>query len=499
MSSHCLYLSVLAASLFATLALACDSTRGGPCVPKTCEAVGAQCSALWDGCHESLDCGVCDEGVTCGSHAPNRCGEVPDDADVIEGGDVSGGDDVDGTDDVAAPADTGEGADAPTDDTGGPAEDTVAIPECTDTQLLCDGACADCPAGAGHACEGAACVATGCEAGQHHTGGACAAWVFETAFADRSDYACVAVGGGGEVGVCWRDDNYAGWGLRDSGGAWQRWTTTTSQVPVGVAVDGDGALWTVWWESFNGANYYVDRWPTRLAQPQLLGLRGEDAALATTSSGVPAVAFASGISGGNALQYLAAPSWSAATIEASPIGISTGRIGFAVAPSGEHVVAFANALTISFWRRSATGTAWTKTDVTTPEPVDTNRALRLAVDGAGVAYAAFRMQDKLALARHGASGSSVEVVSASPGAGAGAGIAVTPGGRIYLVDTDAEADLRLHVEDAGAWTIETIVAGRSRGTSAMAMGPGGVLYVAFAYQYPSGARELRLGTLDTGL
>jgi hypothetical protein len=482
--------------------LGCDTPGGGPCVPMTCQSAGAACGPVWDGCGEFVECGLCDDGVTCGSHAPNRCGEVPVDADVV---DVSPGDDTSADTSPSGDttsSDTGEDAGATTDaegDTSPTLTDTPDIvepPSCTSTQLLCAGACADCPAGAGHECAGAACLATGCEVGQHHTGAACSAWTFESIAAERSDYVCAGVGTGGQFGACWRSGNLAVWGLRASDGTWQRWTSAASQVPVAVAVDGDGALWTVWWESFNGANYYLDRWPNRLAQPLLLGLSGRDAAMARLASGAPAVAFAGGTSATNALTYLEAPGWSATPVVASPAQSSAGRVALAVGPSGA-VVVVASGTSVDFFRKNA-GAGWTKASVAAPEVI-ANRAVSLAVDGAGVAYAALLMGGKLALANQGTAGSGVTVVDSSPGAGDNAGVAVTPAGKVFIVDTDAENDLRLHVAPpGGSFTTETIVAGRSRGTSAVAMDTSGTLHVTFVYEFASGAREVRYGTLRTG-
>ena len=44
------------------------------CTPATCEAFGAECGKLMDGCGGIVDCGVCSAGMSCGSEAPYRCG-----------------------------------------------------------------------------------------------------------------------------------------------------------------------------------------------------------------------------------------------------------------------------------------------------------------------------------------------------------------------------------------------------------------------------------------
>jgi hypothetical protein len=44
------------------------------CTPVTCDAVGAQCGEVPDGCEGVLACGSCPQGQTCGGGGPNVCG-----------------------------------------------------------------------------------------------------------------------------------------------------------------------------------------------------------------------------------------------------------------------------------------------------------------------------------------------------------------------------------------------------------------------------------------
>lgn len=64
----------------------CGSCQGGTCnaaghcepsdcVPTTCQAAGAQCGIVQDGCGGTLSCGSCSGGLNCGAQTPNQCGE----------------------------------------------------------------------------------------------------------------------------------------------------------------------------------------------------------------------------------------------------------------------------------------------------------------------------------------------------------------------------------------------------------------------------------------
>ena len=44
------------------------------CMPTTCDALGYECGAAGDGCGAALDCGVCENGEICGAGGPNKCG-----------------------------------------------------------------------------------------------------------------------------------------------------------------------------------------------------------------------------------------------------------------------------------------------------------------------------------------------------------------------------------------------------------------------------------------
>ncbi len=51
---------------------------GAPCVPKTCDEVGAYCGSATDGCGTSLSCGDCKAPLGCGDPGkPNVCGCAP--------------------------------------------------------------------------------------------------------------------------------------------------------------------------------------------------------------------------------------------------------------------------------------------------------------------------------------------------------------------------------------------------------------------------------------
>lgn len=62
------------------LAAACGPTRGGrgeeDCSPDSCDARGKDCGEIDDGCGDTIDCGTCTDGATCGGGGvANVCGK----------------------------------------------------------------------------------------------------------------------------------------------------------------------------------------------------------------------------------------------------------------------------------------------------------------------------------------------------------------------------------------------------------------------------------------
>jgi hypothetical protein len=53
---------------------AAGSGGSGPCVPKTCQQIGAECGNATDGCGSKLSCGTCQTGKQCGGGGANKCG-----------------------------------------------------------------------------------------------------------------------------------------------------------------------------------------------------------------------------------------------------------------------------------------------------------------------------------------------------------------------------------------------------------------------------------------
>jgi hypothetical protein len=51
------------------------SADAQPCTPTTCQASGADCGSIVDGCGGVLFCGLCSAGETCGADDPNVCGQ----------------------------------------------------------------------------------------------------------------------------------------------------------------------------------------------------------------------------------------------------------------------------------------------------------------------------------------------------------------------------------------------------------------------------------------
>jgi hypothetical protein len=51
----------------------CGGVDGGTCTPTTCAARGKNCGSIDNGCGESLDCGHCPSGSTCGATIANVC------------------------------------------------------------------------------------------------------------------------------------------------------------------------------------------------------------------------------------------------------------------------------------------------------------------------------------------------------------------------------------------------------------------------------------------
>src|SRR5205814_112508 len=64
---------------------ACDPPDSG-CVSTSCQASGAQCGSVPDGCGQLLDCGSCSAPQSCGgSGIPNVCGCTPEPDDALCG------------------------------------------------------------------------------------------------------------------------------------------------------------------------------------------------------------------------------------------------------------------------------------------------------------------------------------------------------------------------------------------------------------------------------
>lgn len=54
------------------------------CVPTTCEALGATCGPVADGCGHALECGVCELPTRCGGDgSPGTCGTPPLGRDLV--------------------------------------------------------------------------------------------------------------------------------------------------------------------------------------------------------------------------------------------------------------------------------------------------------------------------------------------------------------------------------------------------------------------------------
>ena len=52
----------------------CVSVNDGSCTPTSCDDQDAECGSIPDTCGNTLDCGTCAEGLTCGAGGPNQCG-----------------------------------------------------------------------------------------------------------------------------------------------------------------------------------------------------------------------------------------------------------------------------------------------------------------------------------------------------------------------------------------------------------------------------------------
>jgi hypothetical protein len=60
-----------------------DAAEDGPCTPKTCAQLGANCGVAPNGCGADVFCGVCLGGQVCGGGGANRCGEPPTGSDAL--------------------------------------------------------------------------------------------------------------------------------------------------------------------------------------------------------------------------------------------------------------------------------------------------------------------------------------------------------------------------------------------------------------------------------
>ena len=60
-----------------------DARIDGPCIPRTCESIGANCGPVADGCGSIIkkngaeSCGSCTGGLTCAAVKDNVCGSPP--------------------------------------------------------------------------------------------------------------------------------------------------------------------------------------------------------------------------------------------------------------------------------------------------------------------------------------------------------------------------------------------------------------------------------------
>ena len=52
----------------------CTAIEDDTCTPTSCENQDAECGNIPDTCGDTLDCGACSEGLTCGAGGPNQCG-----------------------------------------------------------------------------------------------------------------------------------------------------------------------------------------------------------------------------------------------------------------------------------------------------------------------------------------------------------------------------------------------------------------------------------------
>jgi hypothetical protein len=265
---------------------------------------------------------------------------------------------------------------------------------------------------------------------------------------------------------------------------------------MSLAFDASGKLWGLWKQTGSGNSYRLNHWPNPMSPPIEIENQGEDASMALAGNGQPGVAFVAGFYG-DSLDYWEGPNGPAETLLADKSAASNAAVRMASNASGAMVLIFRESgqKSLQFWRRSATG-PWSKvttmaTGLPILDPID------LAVSDDGVAHVTYRQDASIMyVGQVGQSTPKTGIVDDAAGAGDSLAIAVTPSGQVYIVDSDAEADLRLHSRDSqGAWHVETIVAERSKNASDVVAGPTGDLWVTFAYRYPSGDRELRLAHL----
>ena len=58
-------------------AVAWETENQCGCTPKTCQALGAECGSISDGCDHDLACGTCPGAKLCGGAGANKCGDAP--------------------------------------------------------------------------------------------------------------------------------------------------------------------------------------------------------------------------------------------------------------------------------------------------------------------------------------------------------------------------------------------------------------------------------------
>lgn len=389
--------------------------------------------------------------------------DVAQPEDIVASEDLATPEDAEGPQGDDAEADVAEaGDDIPAvEDAGPPPEDVPMIPE-------------------------------SCDVGFHLTAAGCEEWQFETVVSGTVRYTGVAVNKTGGVGAHWRISNDTWWGIRKSDGSWDSWSGT-KEVPLDVVLTDAGELFALWYETGNGKSYYLDRFPAQLASPLQLENQGEGAALTFNAAGLPTVAFVAGYKG-LSLDLWEGLNGSAKTVVESS---SLKLVDIATTPSGMLVMtSIALDGSLHVFRRK--GSSWDEQTTSMFGP-PRNGEYELQTDADGNAHIAYETDGKLIYGVQGGGAGSQSPVSTSAGSGRHADIAIRKDGTVFVMDTDAETDLRLHYRKPGApeFTTEIIVAGRSYEWSGLTIDATGVLHATMVYEYPSGDRELRYGWVKT--